>query len=158
MLASTITLSREELYEKVWSTPMQVGFSDVGLANCAVPPDSRPRSRSLGTPPGRAGRRGATYAVRDTSQLAAIKIYAHERRPREARTETEAQEIPKIAVAEHGPLSHRLAIRIEKCISRSKKSEAGLLLPRLRKAVPSKFPPPSSFLGPCESATRCWRR
>jgi hypothetical protein len=73
--------------------------------------------------------------VADTSHRT-IEIYAHEKRPRELLDETKRVDIPKITFAEDGPLTHPTAMRIEKCISRSKKDDRGLLLARQGVAVP----------------------
>src|SRR5579863_10169514 len=125
LFAPTITLTREELYEKVWSTPMQklaaeFGLSDVGLAK---------RCRRHRIPVPTRGHWARLRAGQDVEQpplppviqgwLATIKIYAHERQSREPRAEIEKQDVPTIIVAQDGPLSHCLAIRIEKNISRS---------------------------------------
>src|SRR5579863_3917199 len=90
LFAPTITLTREELYEKVWSTPMQklaaeFGLSDVGLAK-------RCRRHRIPVPP--RGHWARLQAGQDVEQpplppviqswLATIKIYAHERQSRGA--------------------------------------------------------------------------
>ena len=74
MFGPKVTLTREELYEKVWSIPMQkftaeFGFSDRGLAKLcrryevAVPP-----SWLLGTYSGRAERHAPTSARPEPNQ------------------------------------------------------------------------------------------
>ena len=139
MFEPKITLTREELHEKVWSTPMQklaaeFGFSDVGLAKLC-------RRHQVPVPPRgywarlQAGQKVKRTPLRPTThpRLDKVEIYAHETRQRS--TDLEAQEIPTILVADDRPITHPIALRIERSISRSK-SQAGLLLPRRGRAVP----------------------
>jgi len=115
-----ITLTREELYEKVWTTPMQklaaeFGFSDRGLAKlCArhqvpVPP----RGYWARLQAGQSIKRTPLPSVADAS-LGTVEIYPHEKRPTDQFDEMEEQEIPIVAVAGDGPLTHPMAWMIEK--------------------------------------------
>ena len=74
MFGPKVTLTREELYEKVWSIPMQkftaeFGFSDRGLAKlCRRYEVVVPPSWLLGTYSGRAERQAPPFTPREPSQ------------------------------------------------------------------------------------------
>lgn len=139
MFEPTVKLTREELYEKVWTTPVQklaadFGFSDVGLAKLCrrhqvpVPPRGYWARLQAGQKVKRTPLRPPTHP-----RLDKVEIYAHETQQRN--TDVEAQEIPTILVADDRPITHPIALRIERSICRSK-SQAGLLPPRRGRAVP----------------------
>ena len=138
MSTPKVTLTREQLYERVWTTPMQklavdFGFSDAGLAKLCrrhqvpVPPRGYWARLQAGQRVERTPLPPATQAV-----LGTVEIHPHERRPREECTDADAQEIPAIVVTEDRPLSHPIALRIDKCIE----ERLGLLVPRRGVAVP----------------------
>ena len=142
MVASKVTVTPEELYEMVWSTPMQklaaqLGFSDVGFAKLC-------RQHKIPVPPrgywarfqvGRSVKRTPLPpAIQTTS--GAVEIYAHERQPGISRADTEAHEIPTIDVAEDRPLSHPITLCIEKSLSTSQRNDRGLLIPKFPMTVP----------------------
>lgn len=110
MFEPKVTLTREELYEKVWSTPMQklaceFGFSDVGFAKLChrhqipVPP----RGYWARVHVGQSVKRTPLPTAKE-SRFNTIEIYQHERRPPGQSAEIEAQEIPNIVVADVLPL------------------------------------------------------
>jgi hypothetical protein len=137
-----ITLTREELYEKVWTTPMQklaaeFGFSDRGLAKLCgrhqVP--TPPRGYWARLRAGQSVKRTPLAPVTDIS-LKTVEIYPHEKRPMDQLDEMEEQEIPLVTVAGDGPLTHPISLQIEKCLSRPMADDRGMLLPKPGTAVP----------------------
>lgn len=142
MFGPTVTLTREALYEKVWSTPMQrlaaeFGFSDRGLAKLCrrhqvpVPPRGYWARLQAGQTPKRTALPSAKEPRFNT-----VEIYPHERRPPEQTAEIEAQEIPTIVVTDDRPLTHPITLRIERSFSKTRKDGRGLLAPRSGMAVP----------------------
>lgn len=130
MTAERIRLGRAELYEKVWATPVRIlakefGMSDVGLAKIC-------RKHSIPVPPVGYWRRKETgYKVKRPPLLSAkdggehLDIYIRER----LRPEFEnlaRQTAPKIAIAPD--VSHPLALRSEKLLSRGKLNQKGLVI------------------------------
>ena len=141
MFVPKVTLTREELYEKVWSTPMQklaveFGFSDVGFAKLRrrhqvpVPP----RGYRARLPVGQTPKRAALPTAKEPG-LNAVEIYPRER-PLEQPAEIEAQQIPDLVVADDRPLAHPITLRIEDSFPMTRKDERGLLVPRPGMAVP----------------------
>lgn len=141
MFAPRITLTREELYEKVWTTPTQklatgFGFSDRGLAKLCqrykvpVPPRGYWARLQAGQTP----KRTALPSVKEPG-FNTVEIYPRER-PLEQSVEIEAQEIPNIVVADGRPLAHPITLRIEGCFSKTREDERGLLAPRPGMVVP----------------------
>lgn len=141
MSISKVTLTREGLYEKVWSTPMQklaaeFGFSDRGFAKLCqrhkvpVPPRGYWARLQAGQTPTRTALPPAKEPRSDT-----VEIYPHERLI-EHSAEIEAQEIPTITVADDRLLAHPLTLRIEGCFSKTRKNERMLLAPRPGMSVP----------------------
>jgi hypothetical protein len=130
MSQTRIRLTRIELYEKVWATPMRTlakefGMSDVGLAkvcrkhNIPVPPVGYWRRKETGykvkrppLPPAKDG-------------LERLDIYNRERLLPEFE-ELARQSAPKIAIAPD--ISHPLVLRSEKLLERGKLNERGLLI------------------------------
>jgi len=130
MTAERIRLTRTELHERVWATPMRTlakefGMSDVGLAkicrkhNVPVPPVGYWRRKETGykvkcppLPPAKDGREH-------------LDIYIRER----LRPEFEdlaRQTAPKIAIAPD--VSHPFALRSEKLLRRGKLNQRGLVI------------------------------
>ena len=132
MSQTRIRLTRAELYEKVWATPMRTlaqefGMSDVGLAKVC-------RKHNIPVPPVGYWRRKETgYKVSQPRLPAAnegrehLEIYIRERlRP-------EFEELarlvpPKIAIA--SDISHPLVLRTGKLLDRGKLNQCGLVIPR----------------------------
>lgn len=142
-----ITLTRAELYDKVWNTPMhklskEFGLSDVGLAKVCrrhqIPIPGRGYWARLQA--GQTLRRTPLPTTADV-RLAKIEISPSEPRPVARDAETEGLPIPKILVAEDRPLTHRFALRIDKFILRTQKDQRGLLLPRRGRIVPIRVSP-----------------
>jgi hypothetical protein len=139
-----INLTRAELYEKVWTTPMQklakeFGLSDVGLSKLChrheIPVPGRgywARIRS-GQTPGRV----PLPALKET-RLDAVHVFPSE--PKTSRPiELVAGEVfPTIPVANQGPITHRVARRIEKSMAKSRADDRGLLFTRQGRIVPLK--------------------
>ena len=132
-------LSRTELYEKVWTTPIlqlsqEFGLSDAGLAKLCrrhgilLPGLGYWRKRETGHDPGRvplppSGRPG----------LESIEIVASQK-PADILAYLDSQEIPKISVQSDLVVTHPFALRTEKLVSRAGQDEKGLLLSRDGKA------------------------
>jgi len=123
-------LTRAELYEKVWATPMRTlgqefGISDVGLAkvcrkhNIPVPPVGYWRRKETGykvtQPPLPAAEDGREH----------LDIYIRERLRPEFE-ELARQVAPKIAIAPD--ISHPLVLRSEKLLDRGKLNQRGLVI------------------------------
>jgi hypothetical protein len=130
MSQTRIRLTRPELYEKVWATPLRTlakefGLSDVGLAkvcrkhNIPVPPVGYWRKKETGykvnrplLPPTKDGREH-------------LDIYIRERLRPEFE-ELAGQVAPKIAIAPD--ISHPLVSRSEKLLDRGKLNQRGLVI------------------------------
>ncbi len=134
MFAPKVTLTREELYEKVWSTPMQklaveFGFSDVGFAKLCrrhqIPVPARGYWARLQA--GQSVKRTPLPSATQSPGSGTVEIYAHERQPPEQRTETETQEIPTIVVVEDRPLSHPLTLPLKNPSPRQERAKGGCL-------------------------------
>jgi hypothetical protein len=124
-------ITRAELYEKVWTIPMQklaveYSFSDVGLAKLCrrhqipVPARGYWARIQYGQKPKR-----PTLPAVTSSSLDVIEIRPHEKTLRETPF-PEGLEIPKIEVLENRPITHKDVLRIDKSVLRSKKNERGL--------------------------------
>src|ERR1700756_3558993 len=130
MTAERIRLTRTELHERVWATPMRTlakefGMSDVGLAkicrkhNVPVPPVGYWRRKETGykvkcppLPPAKDGREH-------------LDIYIRERLGPEFE-DLARQTAPKIAIAPD--VSHPFALRSEKLLRRGKLNQRGLVI------------------------------
>jgi hypothetical protein len=132
MTSKRIRLSRAELYEKVWATPMRTlakefGMSDVGLAkicrkhNILVPPVGYWRRKETGYKVNRprlpASKEGVDF----------LDIYIRERLHPEFE-ELTRQAAPEVAVPNE--LSHTLVPRSEKLLARGKLNQRGLVIPK----------------------------
>jgi transglutaminase-like putative cysteine protease len=130
MSQTRIRLTRAELYEKVWATPMRTlaqefAMSDVGLAKIC-------RKHNIPVPPVGYWRRKETGYKVPRPQLRAAKdahehldIYIRERLPPEFE-ELARQSAPKIAIA--ADISHPLVLRSEKLLNLGKLSQRGLVI------------------------------
>ena len=132
MTQTRIRLTRAELYEKVWATPVRTlakkfGMSDVGLAKICrkqdipIPPLGYWRKRETGhkavpppLPPAKNG-------------LETLDIYVRERlAPELARLA--AEPVPEIAIPPE--LSHALVVRTEKLLAQGKETDKKLIVPK----------------------------
>jgi hypothetical protein len=130
MSQTRLRLTRAELYEKVWATPMRTlakefGMSDVGLAKTC-------RKHNIPVPPVGYWREKETCYKVTRPLLSAAKdgpehldIYVRERLRPEFE-ELTRRVAPKVVVASE--ISHPLALRSEKLLERGKLSQRGLLV------------------------------
>ena len=132
MTQTRIRLTRAELYEKVWATPVRTlakefGMSDVGLAKICrkhdipAPPLGYWRKTETGhkvvRPPLSAAKNG----------LETLDIYVRERLPPELAA-LAAEPAAEIAIP--AKLSHELVMRTEKLLANGKENEKKLIVPR----------------------------
>lgn len=130
MMPERIRLTRAELYEKVWATPMRTlakefGMSDVGLAKIC-------RKHNIPVPPVGYWRRKETGYKVNRPRLPALKIgteyldiYIRERLRPEFE-ELTRQVAPAIAVPSE--LSHALVLKSEKRLAHGKLNQRGLVI------------------------------
>lgn len=130
MSQTRIRLTRAELYEKVWATPMRTlakefGMSDVGLAKVC-------RRHDIPVPPVGYWRRQETGHKDSRPSLPAAKnspehldIYVRERLRPEFE-ELAGQVAPQIVIASE--ISHPLVLRSKKLLERGKLNQHGLLI------------------------------
>lgn len=146
MHRENITLSRQELYARVWSTPMrklamEFGISDVGLAKLCrrhkVPVPGRGYWARLAAD--QKPKRIPLPTVEDP-RLETIGIHPREHLAFEGDEAGEKQPIPTIEVAEDRPITHPLALKVEGSVLRSA-NEKGLLLARKGSVVPVEASP-----------------
>jgi hypothetical protein len=138
-----ITITRTELYEKVWTTPMrklapEYGLSDVGLAKlCRRHNIPRP---GLGywacVSAGQRLKRTALPPSTDP-RLDTIEILRHESERVANVAPGNEIPVPIIEVSADREITHRVVKRIEKSL-RSKTDEQGFLLARMNRIVPLK--------------------
>jgi hypothetical protein len=135
-------ITRSQLYEKVWATPMQklareFGLSDVGLAKLC--------QRHEIPLPGRGywariqfGQKPERTALPDAKKphMENIVIFRSEAPVREAITSGDKMPILKIEVATDRAITHPIARRIEKAIAKASKDGRGMLLARTGFIVP----------------------
>src|SRR3984957_7404728 len=132
MTQTRIRLTRAELYEKVWATPVRTlakgfGMSDVGLAKIC-------RKHDIPVPPLGYWRKTETGHKAVPPPLPAAKngpetldIYVRERlAPELARLA--AEPAPEIAIPLE--LSHALVVRTEKLLAQGKETEKKLIVPK----------------------------
>jgi hypothetical protein len=132
MTQTRIRLTRAELYEKVWATPVRTiakeyGMSDVGLAKICrkhdipVPPLGYWRKTETGhkvvRPPLRPANNGPET----------LDIYVRERLTPELAA-LAAESVPQIAIP--AELSHELVTRTEKLLASGKETEKKLIVPK----------------------------
>ena len=125
-------LTRTELYEKVWTTPMLqlaqgFGISDVGLAklcrrhNIPLPGLGSWRKRETGHDPGR-----VPLPTASNQSMESIEIVASQK-PEDIKALLAGQAQPQITINLEGPITHPLALRTEKLLVKSKPSAKGHL-------------------------------
>jgi len=148
-----VELRREELYEKVWSTPMQklareFGLSDVGLAKLCrryqIPVPGRGYWRRPET--GQTLARSPLPEIKETgSRMEIIKIFSREHERRDENTDMAAfpdapsQETLNILISEDRPISHPFARRAKRLLSKERKDERGILIPEYGSTTPLSF-------------------
>jgi hypothetical protein len=132
MTQTRIRLTRAELYEKVWATPVRTlakefGMSDVGLAKIC-------RKHDVPVPPVGYWRRAETghqvarlplHPAKNGPET--LDIYVRERLKPELAA-LAAEPAPEIAIPEE--VSHALVVRTEKLLTHGKESEKKLVLPK----------------------------
>src|ERR1700733_11954397 len=125
-------ITRTELYDKVWSVPMQklaveFGLSGRGLAKLCdrhqipVPGRGYWARLQFGQKPVRSQLPKITNVALDS-----ILIVPHEKRPPEILRPFADELIPQIEISEDRPITHRHVLRVDKSILRGKKDERGL--------------------------------
>jgi len=142
-----ITLSRAELYERVWNGPLrsvakELGVSDVGLAKiCERHEIPRPEQGHwvrvrLGQNPG-----PTPLGEINDAKLDVVRIAIHpkvaEVLTQDIAPEVQIQLVPvAIAVEPDRPISHPLVVRTKKSLAHPRQDERGLLFPKEGKPVP----------------------
>lgn len=125
---------REELYERVWTTPVhrlakEFGYSDVGLTKLCrkheipTPGVGYWRRIELGRKPSR-----TPLPVIEQPSPYRIQLTIRERAVDEE--EPAAREVPVVTVFPDRPISHPLVVRLERLFRHGKKDEKALLVPR----------------------------
>lgn len=140
MSQTTKVFLREELYERVWTTPMhklakEFGYSDVGLAKlCEKHQIPRPglghwRRVELGHKPERT-------PLPQVAEPTPYRIEIVIREAASSESRINPQDVPVIAVSPDRPISHPLVVRSERLLRNGKKDEKGLWCPRSGSASP----------------------
>jgi hypothetical protein len=140
-----ITLTRAELYEKVWNIPMlklakEFGLSDVGLAKLCrrheipVPGRGYWARIQFGQTPGR-----ITLPALKLTRLDTIRIVPSDPKKMQPLVSEAGEVFPQIQVAADGPITHRIARRIEKSMAKSRADDRGVLLTKQGRIVPIKL-------------------
>jgi hypothetical protein len=158
-------LTRTELYEKAWATPMlqlaqEFGISDVGLAKLCrrhdipLPGLGYWRKRETGRDPGRVPLPPASNRTMESIEIVASQ------KPVDIKALLADQAQPQVSVNLDGPITHPFALRTEKSLVKSKPGAKGLLVPKDGKAghllvSPSSLPRAlkllDAFLQACEA-------
>jgi hypothetical protein len=134
MEKTTKVFLREELYERVWTTPMyrlarEFGYSDVGLAKvCEKHNIPRPglgywRRLELGQKPER-----PPLPVVEQPNPYRIEIAIGE--PLVSDGKGVSREVPSVAVSADRQISHPIVVRSERLLRNAKKDESEILVPR----------------------------
>jgi hypothetical protein len=134
MEPTTRVFVREELYERVWTTPMhrlakEFGYSDVGLAKlCEKHNIPRPglghwRRVELGHKPDR-----TPLPVVEQPNPYRIEIAIRE--PVLTDGKAAPRDVPAVPVSADRPVSHALVVRSERLLRNAKKDENNILVPR----------------------------
>jgi hypothetical protein len=134
-----IRISREELYEKVWTSPLrklapEFGLSDVGLAKLckrhAIPlPGLGYWTRvQFGKGPKRIPLPPLEKSIKNQLEIV-IQPTPANRIIKDLNSESKADTI-RIQLSDNEPLSHPFAIRTQKLLSHATKNERGLLVPK----------------------------
>ena len=147
-----IELRREDLYERVWSTPIhrlskECGMSDVGLAKLCrrhqIPIPGRGYWRRLET--GQKPDRPPLPKISETApRMQIIRIFprANEGADKSSGPPTaqdgQAPQVINVLVSEDRPISHPLAIRAKRLLAKTRKDERGILIPEYEFISPLK--------------------
>jgi hypothetical protein len=143
----TLTVTRVELYRRVWSTPVRtlakdLGLSDVGLAKIC-------EKHQIPRPP--VGHWVRVQLGQETDQTPlpqiddpklemvtiAIRPKVVEALTQDIGPEVRAMLIPApITIEADNPISHALVVRTKKMLTHPRKDDRGLLLPKERNALP----------------------
>lgn len=139
-----ITLTRAELYEKVWTTPMRTlakefGISDVGLAkfcrrnNIPLPGRGHWAKIQFGKKIPR-----EPLTVSKVTELDTIEIWPNEQQQTEKTKPEDKLPAPVIEVRDDREIMHPVVIRLQKSVSRSQRDERGALLAKDGRMIPFK--------------------
>ncbi len=134
MQKTTKVFLREELYERVWTTPMyrlakEFGYSDVGLAKlCEKHNIPRPglgywRRLELGQKPSR-----PSLPVVEQPNPYRIEIAIGE--PIVPDGQRMSRDVPTVSVSADRQISHPIVVRSERLLRNAKKDESEILFPR----------------------------
>ncbi len=134
MQPTTKVFLREELYERVWTTPMhrlakEFGYSDVGLAklfekhNIPRPGLGYWRRLELGQKPDRP-------PLPVVEQPNPYRIEIAVRQPILPDGKVEVRDVPAVPVSPDRPVSHAVVVRSERLLRNAKKDENNILVPR----------------------------
>lgn len=135
-----VTITRAELYEKVWAIPMRTlakefGLSDVGLAKLCrrhnIPTPGLGHWRLVET--GHKPKRDPLPAIQPP-QSENITIVASEPKPYELPKKSELTSMPKIEVKEDREITHPLVIRTKRAFQPTSKDDRGWFAPTNLKA------------------------
>jgi|ERR1700733_15179337 len=134
------TLTRAELYERVWTTPMRTlakefGLSDVGLAKLChrhdIPTPGLGHWRLVET--GHAPSRVPLPSV-ESSNSERITITVREPQPFDIPGKSERTSLPKIQVQDDREITHPLVLRTKKLFEPTSKNDRGQFIPAKLKA------------------------
>ena len=143
MESQTVELRREELYERVWSMPMQrlskeFGLSDVGLAKLCrrhqIPVPGRGYWRRLET--GHQSDRPPLPARNETvHRMEIIRFFLRQNDANDGSSglatsqNAQVQQLFKVLISDDRPISHRFAVRAKRLLSPAREDERGILIP-----------------------------
>lgn len=139
-MPTNVTITRAELYEKVWTTPMRTlakefGLSDVGLAKLCrrhdIPTPGLGHWRLVET--GHAPKRDPLPAIHPP-ESETINIAASEPQPYGLPKKSELASTLKIEVKEDREITHPLAIRTKRAFEPTSKDDRGWFAPKNLKA------------------------
>ena len=125
---------REELYERVWTTPVhrlakEFGYSDVGLAKLCrkhqIPTPGLGYWRRL-----ELGHKPSRTPLPTIEQRSPYRIELTIRERNADAKEFEKGEMPVVPVLADKPISHPFVVRLERLFKNAKKDEKSLLIPR----------------------------
>jgi hypothetical protein len=139
-LSQTRSITRKELYERVWSTPMRTlalefGLSDVGLAKICrkngipLPGLGHWRLVETGHPP-----EHQPLPAIEPGQHETITITAHAPESHSVLRKTDIGPVPDVEVKLDREITHPLAIRTKRAFQATSKNERGMLVPAEVKA------------------------
>lgn len=144
MPPAKITLTRAEMYEKVWTTPIRTlakeySISDVGLAKLCrrhnIPLPGLGHWAKI-----RFGKKISwkPLPTSNTASLDTIEIWPKEPRPAEKTEPQEKVPVRAIEVRDDREITHLVVKRLEKSVSRSQKDDHGALLAKEGRMLPFK--------------------